>query len=51
MRLCGWFARGALSRSMAAFRCLVPKEAWNEVLEITVDAARTVTIERFGLPE
>jgi hypothetical protein len=25
-------------------------EAWNEVLEITVDADRAVTIERFGLP-
>jgi len=27
------------------------EEAWNEVLEITVDADRTVTIERFDLPE
>ena len=26
------------------------EEAWNEVLEITVDADRTVTIERFELP-
>ncbi|MBX3583232.1 MAG: DUF5615 family PIN-like protein [Rhizobiaceae bacterium] len=26
------------------------EEAWNEVLEITVDAERTVTIERFDLP-
>lgn len=25
-------------------------EAWNEVLEITVDADRAVTIERFDLP-
>jgi hypothetical protein len=25
--------------------------AWNEVLEIRVDADRTVTIERFDLPE
>nr|WP_246462371.1 DUF5615 family PIN-like protein [Mesorhizobium sangaii] len=27
------------------------EEAWNEVLEITVDVDRTVTIERFDLPE
>ncbi|TIV90395.1 MAG: hypothetical protein E5V85_32980 [Mesorhizobium sp.] len=27
------------------------EEAWNEVLEITVDADRAVMIERFGLPE
>lgn len=27
------------------------EEAWNEVLEITVDTERTVTIERFDLPE
>lgn len=27
------------------------EEAWNEVLEITVDADRTMTIERFDLPE
>ena len=27
------------------------EEAWNEVLEITVDAERTATIERFDLPE
>lgn len=26
------------------------EEAWNEVLEITVDAERVVTIERFDLP-
>ncbi|MER8427038.1 MULTISPECIES: DUF5615 family PIN-like protein [unclassified Mesorhizobium] len=26
-------------------------EAWNEVLEITVDVERTVTIERFNLPD
>jgi hypothetical protein len=26
------------------------EEAWNEVLEITVDADRAVTIERFDLP-
>ena len=26
------------------------EEAWNQVLEITVDAERTVTIERFDLP-
>ncbi len=27
------------------------EEAWDEVLEIRVDADRTVTIERFDLPE
>ena len=27
------------------------EEAWNEVLEITVDAERFVRIERFVLPE
>ncbi|MER8929472.1 DUF5615 family PIN-like protein [Mesorhizobium sp. M0902] len=27
------------------------EEAWNEVLEITVDVARTITIERFNLPD
>ncbi|MER9274550.1 DUF5615 family PIN-like protein [Mesorhizobium sp. M0643] len=26
------------------------EEAWNEVLEITVDVERTITIERFNLP-
>jgi hypothetical protein len=26
------------------------EEAWNQVLEITVDAERTVAIERFDLP-
>jgi hypothetical protein len=27
------------------------EEAWNEVLEITVNAGRVVTIDRFDLPE
>lgn len=27
------------------------EEAWNEVLEITVNPDRAVTIERFDLPE
>ncbi|MBP0440477.1 DUF5615 family PIN-like protein [Tianweitania sediminis] len=27
------------------------EEAWNEVLEITMDTERVVTIERFDLPE
>lgn len=49
-------APGLMSRDLQvrlfllALSELSGEEAWNEVLEITVDADRIVTIERFGLP-
>lgn len=44
-------APGLIRLFLLALLELDGEEAWNEVLEITVDAERTVTIGRFDLPQ